>query len=62
MTLKEFLNKNLDIGKCCILMFDENGEVLPIEYERTKDISIKLLKMDYMEHNIEDDLVEIWIR
>lgn len=62
MTLGEFLSENLDIGKCCILMFDKNGEVSTNEYNNIESIDAELLKMEYMEHKNEDDLVEIWVR
>ena len=62
MTLKEFLHENKFDKTITILMFGRHGKMIePMEFDNASDIKGELLKREYMEHNEEDDTVEIWI-
>lgn len=62
MTLKEFLKENKINKQIIILMFGKHGKMAePMEFDKASDIKGELLKREYMEHNEEDDCIEIWV-
>ena len=61
MKLREYLKKNKQINKCCILSLDNEGELVPTVFEDVKDIDSETLDREYMMDE-EDEMLEIWVK
>ena len=61
MKLREYLKKNKQTNKCCILSLDDEGELVSTVFEDVKDIGSETLDREYMMDE-EDEMLEIWVK
>ena len=62
MTLGEYLNENMDIKNFCILMLEEDDSMITIECKDISEVSDDLLGCEFMEANMDDGILGIWVR
>ena len=63
MTLNEYI-KEFKPTNIALLMLMKNGKIISMEYNKSeyKDISLEMLDREVMDTNVEEDLIEIWVR
>ena len=63
MTLNEYI-KEFKPTNIALLMLMKNGKIISMEYNKSeyKDIRLEILDREVMDTNVEEDLIEIWVR
>ena len=63
MTLREYI-KDSSPPRIAILILQDDGGIISIEYDRTEyeEINKELIDREVMETKEEDDCIEIWVR
>lgn len=62
MTLGEYLNKHKSIKNFCILMLEKDDSMTTIEYGDVSEVDKDLLHCEFMEANVDDGTLGIWVR